>query len=189
MEEVRPKEKPRKWLGFGARHFHNLGPHLFFPAVVAGGGEDDLVVLRQDEARRAVAALGALVAHLEFGEDPARIGGPALFLEDQCPVGRMDDPVVEFLEGVGRDEDRLRLGTPDLAAASKLVADEHQRRAPSLGNRGAGQRRCGGHRQATHHHRPSVEHCDALLVEPLHEANMSEALVAAKARKGGLTVL
>jgi hypothetical protein len=51
----------------------------------------------------------------------------------------MDDLVVEFLVGVRLEEIRLGLGTPDLAAASKLVADEHQRRAPSLGIRDAGQ--------------------------------------------------
>jgi len=51
----------------------------------------------------------------------------------------MDDLVVEFLESGGLEEIRLGLGTPDLAAASKLVADEHQRRAPSLGMRDAGQ--------------------------------------------------
>jgi hypothetical protein len=47
--------------------------------------------------------------------------------------------VVELLESVGLEEIRLGLGTPDLAAASKLVADEHQRRTPSLGIRDAGQ--------------------------------------------------
>jgi hypothetical protein len=51
----------------------------------------------------------------------------------------MHDPVVEFLAGIGLDEGRLGLGTPDLAAASKLVADEHQHRLPSLGVRDAGQ--------------------------------------------------
>ena len=59
--------------------------------------------------------------------------------QDQVGVGRMDDDVVDLLEGVGLEKLRLGLGTPDLAAASELVADEHQRRAPSLGNRGAGQ--------------------------------------------------
>jgi hypothetical protein len=51
----------------------------------------------------------------------------------------MDDLIVEFLERSGFEEVRLGLGTPDLAAASKLVADEHQRRAPGLGIRDAGQ--------------------------------------------------
>jgi hypothetical protein len=51
----------------------------------------------------------------------------------------MDDLVVELLESGRREEIRLGLGTPDLAAASKFVADEHQRRAPSLGIRDAGQ--------------------------------------------------
>jgi hypothetical protein len=51
----------------------------------------------------------------------------------------MDDDIVDLLESVGLEKLRLGLGTPDLAAASKLVADEHQRRAPSLGNRDAGQ--------------------------------------------------
>jgi hypothetical protein len=49
----------------------------------------------------------------------------------------MDDAVIEFLAGVGLDEVGLGLGTPDLAAASKLVADEHQHRSPRLGLRDA----------------------------------------------------
>jgi len=51
----------------------------------------------------------------------------------------VNDLVIEFLEGVGLEEIRLGLGTPDLAAASKLVADEHQRRTPRLGICDAGQ--------------------------------------------------
>jgi hypothetical protein len=51
----------------------------------------------------------------------------------------MYDPVVEFLAGIRFDEVRLRLGTPDLAAASKFVTDEHQHRLPRLGLRDAGQ--------------------------------------------------
>jgi hypothetical protein len=51
----------------------------------------------------------------------------------------MDDLVVELLESGRLEEIRLGLGTPDLAAASKFVADEHQRRTPSLGIRDAGQ--------------------------------------------------
>jgi hypothetical protein len=51
----------------------------------------------------------------------------------------VDDLIIEFLEDVGLEEIRLGLGTPDLAAASKLVADEHQRRTPRLGVRDAGQ--------------------------------------------------
>jgi hypothetical protein len=51
----------------------------------------------------------------------------------------MDDSVVEFLAGVGLYEVRLGLGTPDLAAASKLVADEHQHRLARLGERNASQ--------------------------------------------------
>jgi hypothetical protein len=51
----------------------------------------------------------------------------------------MDDLIVHLLESIGLEEIRLRLGTPDLAAASKFVTDEHQRRAPGLGIRDAGQ--------------------------------------------------
>jgi hypothetical protein len=58
---------------------------------------------------------------------------------DEVGIGRVNDLIVELLEGVGLEEIRLGLGTPDLAAASKLVADEYQRRAPSLGIRDAGQ--------------------------------------------------
>jgi len=75
----------------------------------------------------------------------------------------MDDPVVDFGYCLGFKQQRFGLGTPDLAAASKLVADEYQHRTPSLGRRDAGQGRYGGHHQAPHHHGPSVEHVDALL--------------------------
>jgi len=51
----------------------------------------------------------------------------------------MDDLIVEFLESSGLEKVGLRLGTPDLATASKLVTDEHQRRLPGLGFRDAGQ--------------------------------------------------
>jgi hypothetical protein len=51
----------------------------------------------------------------------------------------MDDLIVHLLESGRLEEIRLGLGTPDLAAASKFVADEHQRRAPRLGIRDAGQ--------------------------------------------------
>lgn len=51
----------------------------------------------------------------------------------------MNDLIVEFLEGVGLEEIRLGLGTPDLAATSEFVTDKHQRRAPRLGIRDAGQ--------------------------------------------------
>jgi hypothetical protein len=77
----------------------------------------------------------------------------------------MDDPIVDLLEGFGFEQQRFGLGTPDLAAASKFVADEHQRRAPSLGSRDAGHGRCSCHHQAAHHQGPSVEHVDLLLVE------------------------
>jgi hypothetical protein len=51
----------------------------------------------------------------------------------------MDHLIVEFLEGFRFQEFRLGLGTPDLAAASKFVTDEHQHRLPRLGVRDAGQ--------------------------------------------------
>src|SRR5262249_30811091 len=128
------------------------------PAGIAGAGENDLLVPGQDEAWRTVAPLGAFLAHLEFGEDPPRIVRPALLLEDEIAAGRMDHAVVDFGEGFGFQQKRFRLGTPDLAAASTLVADEHQRRTPGLSRRDAGQRRCAGHHQSTHHHGPSVQH-------------------------------
>jgi len=52
-------------------------------------------------------------------------------------VGRIDDLVIELLDRVGLQEVRLGLGTPDLAAASKLMTDENQRRLACLGQRGA----------------------------------------------------
>ena len=126
-------------LGFGLRHFQDLGPHLVLPAGIAGDSEDNLAVLGQDEAWRRLGPRLALVALQEGSAGPERILGPAVILQDQRQVGWMDDPVVEFLAGVGFDEVRLRLGTPDLAAASKFVTDEHQHRLPRLGLRDAGQ--------------------------------------------------
>jgi hypothetical protein len=51
----------------------------------------------------------------------------------------MDHLIVHLVESGRLEEIRLGQGTPDLAAASKLVADEHQRRAPRLGTGDAGQ--------------------------------------------------
>lgn len=152
-------------LSFRAGHILDRGPHLVFPAGVAGHGQHDLAVMEEDEARRRRGSRLAFFGVQEGGTDRPRGGRPALFLRHQVGIGRIDNLIVEFLEGVGLEEIRLGLGTPDLAAASKLVADEHQRRAPSLGLRDAGQRRCGCHHQATHHQRPSIEHYDSLLVE------------------------
>jgi hypothetical protein len=129
---------------------------LLLPAGVAGGGEDDLPVIRKNEPRRYIAPLCAFVAHQEFGEDPAGVRWPELFLQDQIAIGGMNDAVVDLLEGLGLQQQRFGLGTPDLAAASKLVADEHQHRL-ALGPRDAGQGRCSGN-QAAHHQGPSVEH-------------------------------
>jgi hypothetical protein len=143
-------------LAFRARHFFDLGPHLLFPAGIAGGGEDDLLVIRENEPRRYIAMLRAFIAHQEVGEDPAGVRWPELFLQDQVAVGGVDDAVVDLLNRLGLQQQRFGLGTPDLAAASKLVADEHQHRL-ALGKRDAGQRRCGGD-DATHHQGPSVEH-------------------------------
>ena len=127
-----PPGEERRSLRRRPRHFHDLRPHLVFPPAVASGGEDDLAVLHQDEAGRAVTVLGALVAHLEVGEDPECFLWPTLFLEDQVAVGRVDHDIVDLLEGFGLQQRRFRLGTPDLAAASKFVANEHQRGARRL---------------------------------------------------------
>jgi hypothetical protein len=51
----------------------------------------------------------------------------------------MYDAIVELFAGIRLDEVGFRLGTPDLAAASKFVTDEHQHRLPRLGVRDAGQ--------------------------------------------------
>jgi hypothetical protein len=133
---------------------------LLFPAAIADGGEDDLLVIRENEPRRYIASLCAFVAHQEIGQDPAGVRRPKLFLQDQVAIGGMDDTVVDLLEGLGLQQQRFGLGTPDLAAASKLVADEHQHRL-ALGARDAGQGRCQGRRgsdQAAHHQGPSVDH-------------------------------
>ena len=81
-------------------------------------------------------------------------------LEDQAAVGGMDDAIVDFLESFRLEESRLRLNTPDLAAASKLVADKYQHRLARLGLRDACHGGCAGHHQATHHQGPSLEHQD-----------------------------
>jgi hypothetical protein len=55
----------------------------------------------------------------------------------------MDDAVVEFLEGRGLAEFRFRLGTPDLATGSKIVANEHQHRSVGLRRGDLDQGGCG----------------------------------------------
>jgi hypothetical protein len=71
----------------------------------------------------------------------------------------MDDAIVELLEGLGLEESGFGLGTPDLAAASKFVADEYQHRAAILSPSDAGRRRCGGQREPTRRQRSPREHC------------------------------
>ncbi|HZP99745.1 MAG TPA: hypothetical protein VFB13_09420 [Reyranella sp.] len=100
----------------------------------------------------------AFVAHQEIGEDPARVGRPEFLLEDQVAVGWMDDPVVELLVGRGLDEDGFRLGTPDLAPASKLVADEDEHRPRGVGGGDAGKRRRNGRCEAARRQSASVDH-------------------------------
>jgi hypothetical protein len=73
---------------------------LLFPAVVADGGEDDLLVIRENEPRRYIASLSALVAHQEIDEDPAGVLRPVRLLQDQVAVGGMDDAVVDLAEGL-----------------------------------------------------------------------------------------
>jgi hypothetical protein len=130
------------------------------------------VVLRQDEAGRPIAALLAFVARQKVGEDPARIGRPVLRLEDEACVGGMDDAVVQLLEGGGLEEGGFGLGTPDLAAASKLVADEHQHRPTRLGTADLRPRRRGGEDEPAHRQRPSVQHCRLSSWKLSHEVNM-----------------
>jgi hypothetical protein len=117
------------------------------------------VIPRQDEAGRPIAALPAFVARQEVGEDPARIGRPVLRLEDEARIGGMDDAVVQLLEGGGLEEGGFGLGTPDLAAASKLVADEHQHRPARLGTSEVRPRRRGREHEPAHRQRPSGQHC------------------------------
>ena len=164
MRQRRNEEKPPdRRSGLRPGHLQDLGPHLVLPVGVAGHCEDDLAVPGQDEARRHLGARLALVAGQEGGPDPPCVGRPILFLQDAGQVGRMDDAVVELLAGIGFDEVGFRLGTPDLAAASLFVADEHHHRLaghrlPRLGMGDAGQRRCSGHRQAGRHRGPSLDH-------------------------------
>jgi hypothetical protein len=87
----------------------------------------------------------------------------------------MDDPVVELLDSSGLQKDRFRLGTPDLAAASKFVADEHQHRTP-CGGRDARKGRSGGQSQGTGRQVASVQHG-------------REYALSAAASEGGFTVL
>jgi hypothetical protein len=122
----------------GPGQFLDFGPHLVFPAVVACDRQDDLVILGQDKSWRDVRQRFAFIAHQEGRQNPLGVGRPIFFLQHQCLIGRMDDAVIEFFAGFGLDEVRLGLGTPDLAAASKLVADENQHRPPRLGLRDTG---------------------------------------------------
>jgi len=67
----------------------------------------------------------------------------------------VDDPVVDLLVDLGLQQQRFRLGTPDLAAASKFVADEHEHRTPGGGG-DAREGRNGGQRQGAACERASV---------------------------------
>jgi len=130
------------------------------------------VVLRQDEAGRPIAALLAFVARQEVGEDPARIGRPVLRLEDEACIGGMDDAVIQLLEGGGLEEGGFGLGTPDLAAASKLVADEHQHRPVCLGTADMRPRRRGRECKPAYCQRSSVQHCRLSSWKLSHKVNM-----------------
>src|SRR5882724_822353 len=120
------KAGPARASGFGPCYFDDLGPHLVLPAGIAGDRQDHLAVLGQDEAWRRIWPRLALLARQEGGQDPSRVGWPVFWLQHQRLVGGMHHPIVEFLACVRFDEVRFRLGTPDLAAASKFVTDEHQ---------------------------------------------------------------
>ena len=135
-----PAGEKARWrlLGRGPGDFHDPGPHHLLPAGIAGDGENDLAVLGEDETGRRIGARHSLVAFQESRPDPQRVGRPAFVGQDERMVGRVDDAIVEFLARIGFDEVRLGLGTPDLAAASKFVTDEHQHRLPGLGLRDAG---------------------------------------------------
>jgi len=97
----------------------------------------------------------------------------------------MHDVVFDFLEGGGLEKQRLGLGTPDLAAASLLVADEHQYRPAGVRPR---RHRRDGQSKATRHHRASFEH-PTFLMKPLHAANMAAGLTMRKAQTAALTGL
>jgi hypothetical protein len=114
----------------------------------------------------------AFVARQEIGENPARVRRPVFLLENQAQVGGMDDAVVQLLEGRGLQESGFGLGTPDLAAASKLVADEHQHRAARLGATDANPGRRGRKGEPAHRQRPSLQHCCLSSRKLSHEANM-----------------
>jgi hypothetical protein len=126
--------------GGGFRHLLDLRPDLVLPAGVTGGGEHDLAVLGDDEARRRVATRLAFLAEQEVAQDRPSGLGPVGFLQDAGPIGRIDDVVVKLGELRRRLEAGFGLGTPDLAAPSKLVADEDDREL-ALRTGEAGQRR------------------------------------------------
>ena len=126
-------------LGLGPRHFHQLRPHRVLPAGVAGDRQDDLAVLEENEAWGLGPVRLAFVAVEEGGTHGLDRSRPTRFRRHEVGVGGIDDLVVELGKGIRFLEFRLGLGTPDLAAASKFVTDEHQHRLPGLGLRDAGQ--------------------------------------------------
>ena len=87
------------------------GPHLVLPAGIAGDGQDDLVVLGQDEARRRIGRAVRLVARQEGGAGPTarRRASSSSFSTSVWSAG-CTIAVVEFLAGVGLDRRQARTG-------------------------------------------------------------------------------
>ena len=73
---------------------------MLFPAGIAGGGEDDLLVIRENEPRRYIAPLRTFVAHQELGEDPAGVlaAGDSFVWNVRELVGATSGPESAYLK-------------------------------------------------------------------------------------------
>jgi hypothetical protein len=86
----------------------------------------------------------------------------------------MDDAIVDLLDGFGGQKLGLRLGTPDLADASLLVAHEDEDRLAVGGRREAWQGRSSGQSQGAVRERASVQH--SLNMDQLHSCRKAASL-------------
>ena len=126
--DTSPLRGEKKRSGLGSCYLDDLRPHLVLPAGIAGDVRTNLP--SWNRMKRGVFEppdLPSSLSRKAVRSRPGR-GGPARFCRHEVGVGGIDHLVVEFGESIRLLEFRLGLGTPDLAAASKFVADEHQHR-------------------------------------------------------------
>ncbi|HKU99293.1 MAG TPA: hypothetical protein VJR58_28640, partial [Vineibacter sp.] len=86
----------------------------------------------------------------------------------------MHHVVVKLLERFGRFETGFGLGTPDLAAASKLVTDEGHRDPGPLGAGRDDQRRRYREGQATRDQQSAIEHATSLNIAIFHRCGVAQ---------------